>query len=259
MMRALFLYRPWFFMAVLLGGCHMANPLAAPVLAPLEPAANREGDVPELSVTQYFGYASAGTEAPLAVYLWLPMSTPELSVRMITPALGPRHMHRVRALTEPDYLAHAGEKTYFDPALSIARCPEVVLPSQVAEPCGQWVFLAENTDSPEAGRSPDGLWHNSAVRLTPHPSAPERSLDRGLYRLWVRPERGTVLRGTFTLEIGAPILLDGLVMARSLPGLARQLAQVSELPEARDAGGPHGTVPYLKPAGQSPRPEGHAP
>lgn len=219
---------------MLLAACHAMNPFAADL------GRTQVGDQvarpPYMSVFSYYGYlGEAGRERSDAqpsssLYFWLPTSSPELGVRFLSKVQASARPDAGRDVVEGAYQAHRGDPAFFDPAIEVQRCLTVLDVSDVAKPCAQWMALGNNDDSVEMPPNPEGKLTNSLVRIGTHPDDPLKSLTRGLYRVNVRAAKKTLCGGTFLLQLGAPVLLDQVVMARDTAALGQVLeAQAQHL------------------------------
>jgi len=219
--------------SVALCACHTMNPFAAD-LGRMN-VNGKEARPPYLSLFGYFGYlepaastAPQAAEAPECVYFWLPTSTPELGVRFASGRAGKARPDSSRDVVESAYAAHKNDPASFDPAIEVQRCVTALQLADVATPCAQWVALGDNDDSPEMPANQAGKRTNSLVRVGTHPEDPLKSLTRGLYRVNIRAAKGTTAQGTFLLQLGAPVLLEQVAMARTPQALGEALASQAE-------------------------------
>lgn len=206
-------------------GCHGMNPLAADL------GSTRIGDkvarAPYMSQFSYFGYVEPTAKTARqdeAIYFWLPVSTQELGVRFIsgpTVNVRPDARHDVQ---EAAYKEHRKDKARFDPAIEVQRCLTALDEVDVSNACGQWVALGENDDSVEVPTDDQGRHVNSLVRVSTNPDDPLKALGRGLYRVNIQGAKQSAPKGTFVLQLGAPVLLDAVAMARTPEALAQLLA-----------------------------------
>lgn len=213
-------------------GCHGVNPFAADL------GATRIGDrvarAPYMSQHSYFGYIDTptpvGDKGAQAVYFWLPTTTPELGVRFISGRIGAAHADGHKDVQEPAFVQHRKDTAWFDPAIEVQRCLTMLDPVDVEKPCGQWVALGDNDDSVELPKNALGKHTNSLVRISMHPDDPLKALSPGLYRVTIRAAKETSPKGTFVLQLGAPVLLDTVAMARTPEALAVELVKQPHAP-----------------------------
>ncbi len=223
--------------------CHGINPFAADLGR--QDVSGKVARAPYMSQFSYFGYfepnGAIGNADPSgsarAIYFWLPVSSPELGVRFLSGSAGFYKPDARKDVAEAAYAAHNREHTFFDPAIEVQRCLTVLDISEITSPCAQWVGLGQNDDSPEMPANPRGAFTNSLVRVGTHPEDPLKSLTRGLYRVNVQGVKDTDPKGIFLLQLGDPVLLDQVAMARTPDALAKALAaQVKHVPDAPTIG-----------------------
>lgn len=189
-----------------------------------------------LAHASYYGFLSeqqlantqAGRAPGHAIYLWLPGATGELGVRVLSPApagAGGTGLvsGSVGDVREPAWVQHSKEKAFFDASLRVERCTVQLDPTDLSTSCAQWVVLGANDDSPELPANPNGRYTNALLRLHNREDDPTRALLRGLYRMTFIKEEHLPAQGTFVLQVAAPIPLDDVVLARTLPDLADAL------------------------------------
>jgi hypothetical protein len=80
----------------------------------------------------------------------------------------------------------------------------------------EWTTLAANDDSSEMPAQPSGSYYNSLMRL----EAANEPLVRGLYRIGFTTYKIGEVQGSFYAEVGAPIELPGVAVAKTLDELA---------------------------------------
>ncbi|MBN1960945.1 MAG: hypothetical protein JW841_08360 [Deltaproteobacteria bacterium] len=151
------------------------------------------------------------------VYLWLPQALPELGLRLISPvpkSIEPSPRDAGDDNFEQNY--YQDPKSFFDAWMRIERCPTIAMPEVVNnQQCSQWVKLAENDDSKEMPDLPNGIYGNCLMRVASINDDPLKSISRGLYRIAIGADKNNKLFGSFLLQVGAPVELNGLAMARS--------------------------------------------
>lgn len=189
--------------------------------------------IPYADLVGYFGYAQPGappdevrgTQKAFYVYLWLPRAVPELGARMISPvpsSIKPTPRDIVDTAFRQKSMEDAA--SFFDPWIRIERCPTAASPEDTAKPCGQWVVLGDNDDAEELPALPTGVHGNALLRITSVNDDPLKSVGRGLYRIAFGTTKSGDIKGTYLLQIGVPIELRGLTMARSLAELQKVLS-----------------------------------
>ena len=234
--------------ATMAGGCAKLDPFGAD-LGRVH-VGEKVVRAPYLSTVSYFGHLSAeqaGREsvagkAMQPLYVWLPAATPELGVRVVSPSRPYATPNEKTDFVTQGFKDHRRDKDGFDPTLVVERCAAVVDPTDIDRPCTKWVKLGETTDAVTPPETHEG--HDRAeLRLTSHPEDGNMALVRGIYRIgvadWTHPN-GT---GTFLVQLGAPVYLNGAVVAPSLAELssvvrsqAKGLSQVPGIGHAHDNG-----------------------
>ena len=217
-----------------LGGCKSLPPFNADLGRETSPMGAVR--VPYAVAVSYFGYVQTGTDAAdaragnggkktLYLYLWLPDITPELGIRMLSPVAG------LAAPTNRDFVedsfrdkAATDPTSYFDPWIALQRCLSTAAPEDIAKPCGQWVSLGDNDDSAELPPQPGGERHNALLRVASGTDDPLKVLARGMYRIAFGTRKGSDMHGTFLTQLGAPIELHGVAMARTTAELQKLVA-----------------------------------
>lgn len=187
---------------------------------------------PYATTLSYYGYIAPGAEPDEVkegkkmtyVYLWLPVATPELGVRAVSPAKTAPSFQKKSDYADAAYLENKRSSLYFDPWIRVERCLAALNPEDVAKPCGQWLSFGENDDSNELPANPAGNKVNSLLRIDTHPDEPLRALTRGLYRIAVSSNKVGEIEGSFFLQVGIPGVVSGGAMARSPADLARTLS-----------------------------------
>ena len=87
----------------------------------------------------------------------------------------------------------------------------------------KWITLASNDDSSEMPKQPNGNSYNSLLRYKSEVSNPAKALTVGLYRIRFTTYKTGEVKGTFLAEVAAPIKLPGVVMAKTIEELQREL------------------------------------
>lgn len=184
--------------------------------------------VPYTDVITYLGYAEVGSEDAIVdgkkftyLYLWIPAVAPELGVRMMSP-VGDTKIPK-GATEAPNYAANATSKDYFDTYITLERAITIVTKDAVTkEKAGsaKWITLARNDDSSEMPKNPGGSSYNSLLRHKSVASDPKKALTVGLYRIGFTTYKKGEVKGTFLAEIGAPVKLPGVEIAKTIDELS---------------------------------------
>ncbi len=187
--------------------------------------------VPYTDMMTYYGYVKPGANPDEArdgkkyyyVYVWIPAVAPEIGVRMISPV--PDKMEPAEGdMMAPDYKENMADKTnYFDTWISFERALEVTSPADAATKgkTAKWISYGNNDDSGELPAQPSGSKYNSLLRITSETSDPMKSLVAGLYRIGFTTFKKGEVQGSFVAQIGAPVKLPGVKVAKTLEEIAK--------------------------------------
>lgn len=191
----------------------------------------KEIRVPYTDNMSYYGYIKPGAPPDeerdgkkyYYVYVWVPAVAPEIGVRMISPV--PEKMEPAEGdMAAPDYKENMGDKTnYFDTWISFERALEVTSAADAATKgkTAKWVSYGNNDDSGEMPAQPSGSKYNSLLRITSDTSDPLKSLVAGLYRIGFTTFKKGEVQGSFLAQIGAPVKLPGVKVAKTLEEIAK--------------------------------------
>lgn len=185
--------------------------------------------VPYTDVVSYMGYAAKDTEDEIIdgkkfyfIYLWIPAVAPELGVRMMSP-VGKTKIKN--ATKSEDYTANADSKDYFDTYITLERS-NIVSADKISVDGvkgAKWISLAKNDDSSEMPKTPRGTKYNSLLRYKSVVGNPLKALTVGLYRIGFTTYKKGEVKGTFLAEVGAPVKIPGIVMAKTIEALKAQI------------------------------------
>ncbi len=194
-------------------------------------AMGKEIRVPYTDLISYYGYIKPGA-APdeerdgkkyYYLYLWIPAAAPELGVRMVSPVpdkMAPEATDFVAA----DFKGNESDKTnYFDTWISLERAEGVTKVEDI-ETKGKsatWNKYDSNDDSSELPAQPSGSKYNSLMRITSDTGNPTKALVMGLYRIGFTTYKKGEVQGSFVAQIGAPVKLPGVQIAKDLDGLQK--------------------------------------
>lgn len=187
--------------------------------------------VPYTDVISYLGYATPGNEDEVKdgkkfyyLYLWIPAVAPELGVRMMSP-VGKAKVKN--ATMSAAYEENAKSKDFFDTYITLERS-SIVSASNISEEAAasaKWIQLEYNDDSSEMPKQPSGSSYNSLFRYKSQAGDPLKALTAGLYRIGFTTYKTGEVNGTFLAEIGAPIKLPGVVVAKTIAELKEGMGQ----------------------------------
>jgi len=185
--------------------------------------------VPYTDVVSYMGYAAKDTEDEVIdgkkfyfIYLWIPAVAPELGVRMMSPVGKTKIKNAVKS---EDYTANADSKDYFDTYITLERS-NIVSADKISVDGvkdAKWFSLAKNDDSSEMPKTPRGTKYNSLLRYKSVVGNPLKALTVGLYRIGFTTYKKGEVKGTFLAEVGAPVKIPGIVMAKTIEELKAQI------------------------------------
>jgi hypothetical protein len=185
--------------------------------------------VPYTDITSYLGYASVGTEDETKdgkkfyyLYVWIPAVAPELGVRMMSP-VGKTKVKN--AIESKAYADNKASSDFFDTYITLERS-DIVSKDKISEEAvanANWYTLAKNDDSSEMPKDPKGRKYNSLLRYKSVAGDPSKALTVGLYRIGFTTFKRGEVKGTFLAEVGAPIALPGVGVARTIEDLLGQI------------------------------------
>lgn len=179
--------------------------------------------IPYTSVTSYLGYASSGTEDEIKdgkkfyyLYVWIPLVAPEIGVRMVSPA---NSFKNKKAIIGSTYSENKNSKEFFDTYITLEKS-NITSKDKFSDTAkATWTTLAYNDDSSELPKQPNGSAYNSLLRYTSTTDHPTKALTRGLYRIGFTTYKTGEVNGTFLAQLGAPLKLPGVIVARSIEEL----------------------------------------
>jgi hypothetical protein len=194
----------------------------------------KEIRAPYSDVLSYYGYVKPGG-APdetrdgkkyYYLYIWIPAAAPEIGVRMASPV--PSKMSPGKEdFVSPDYLASTDKTNYFDTWITLERADGVTSAADIAAKgkSAKWDSYGSNDDSGEMPAQPSGSKYNSLMRIASETSNPKKALVVGLYRVGFTTFKTGEVQGSFIAQVGAPIKLPGVAMAKTIDELTAKLAE----------------------------------
>lgn len=186
--------------------------------------------VPYTDVISYYGYVKPGSAADeekggkkyYYLYLWIPVAAPELGIRMVSPV--PDGMAPVETdFASPDYTANESEKeSYFDTWVTLERADGVTSADEIVTKgkTTSWSSYGYDDDSGELPPQPSGSKYNSLMRVVSEAGNPTKALVVGLYRIGFTTYKTGEVQGSFVAQVGAPVKLPGVGIAKDLDALA---------------------------------------
>jgi hypothetical protein len=117
----------------------------------------------------------------------------------------------------------ADKTNYFDTWISFERALDVTAPADAATKgkTAKWISYGSDDDSGEMPAQPSGSKFNSLMRITSETSDPMKSLVAGLYRIGFTTFKKGEVQGSFLAQIGAPVKLPGVKVAKTLEEIAK--------------------------------------
>jgi hypothetical protein len=195
---------------------------------------NKDIRVPYTDVISFYGFIKPGSKPDQVrdgknffyLYLWIPAVAPELGIRMASPVpekMAPGEGDIVDAI----FKENAADKTsYFDTWVSLERSDVINAADIKAKgKTAKWFNLGQNDDSGEMPAQPSGSKYNSLMRVTSDVNDPLKALTVGLYRIGFTTYKVGEVNGSFIAQVGAPIKLPGVKIARSLDELADMIGK----------------------------------
>ncbi|MBI5219556.1 MAG: hypothetical protein HY958_11550 [Bacteroidia bacterium] len=194
------------------------------------------GDVriPYTDVIDYFGYVKPGEPGDETkngkkyyyLYVWIPVVAPEIGIRMVSPvtSLTPGKASFVSPAWEG---GKADKKNFFDTWISFERAEGIFKKEDIlakGKSCN-WNSYGQNDDSSELPKQPSGNKYNSVLRITSEISNPLKALVVGLYRIGFTTYKVGEVQGSFYAQVGAPVKLPGVVIAKDLESLVKMMDQ----------------------------------
>ncbi|WP_117879637.1 LipL32 family surface lipoprotein [Aureibaculum luteum] len=183
--------------------------------------------VPYTDVVSYLGHAAVDTEDEVRdgkkfyyIYVWIPAVAPELGLRMISPANKVKVKNPIKGAT---YDANASSKDFFDTYITLERSDIISKDKVDTYKTASWHKLASNDDTSEIYKQPSGNSYNSLLRYKSKVGDPTGALTTGLYRIGFTTYKKGEVKGTFLAQIGSPIKLPGVVMAKTIEELKAQM------------------------------------
>ncbi|MGZ3867112.1 MAG: LipL32 family surface lipoprotein [Bacteroidia bacterium] len=192
----------------------------------------KEIRVPYTDILTYYGFVKPGTKPDeerggkkyYYLYVWIPAAAPEIGVRMVSPVPDKMAKPEKEDVVDPLYTENAADtKSYFDTWVSLERADGVTSAADIATKGkgASWKMYDQNDDSGELPAQPSGSKYNSLMRITSEVSNPAKALVMGLYRIGFTTYKVGEVQGSFVAQVGAPVKLPGVKIAKTLDELAK--------------------------------------
>lgn len=149
------------------------------------------------------------------VFLWLPDSVNEISVRLISPVPPLTSPNKGDKITE-DYQdpPDTSYKKYFDPEVRLEKSTNASAPEDAFQKTGLlWKRLGYNDNSSELPAQPSGEKNNSRLMVVTDKKKNIR-LTAGLYRVRFRAHTEKNPEGTFMMQVGVREMVPGIKLFR---------------------------------------------
>ena len=197
-------------------------------------AMGKEIRVPYTDVISYYGYIKPGAKPDeerdgkkyYYLYVWIPAVAPELGIRMISP-VPDKMAPEATDFAAADYKENeADKKNFFDTWVTLERAGGVTKAEEIVTKgkSASWSSFGVNDDSGEMPAQPSGSKYNSLMRVTSETSDPMKSLVVGLYRIGFTTYKTGEVQGGFLAQVGAPVKLPGVQIAKDLESLAKAVS-----------------------------------
>jgi len=185
--------------------------------------------IPYHDVISYLGYVKEGTEDEIRdgkkfyyLYVWIPAYAPELGVRMMSPA---NNVKVDYSIVSKSWEENKSSKDFFDTYITLERSdifdPEDVTEENVKN--ADWIILDSDDDSHEMPKQPNHKRYNSLLRYGNLTGSADEALIVGLYRIGFTSYKKGDVKGTFLAQIGSPVKLDGVAIAKTVGELRKQM------------------------------------
>lgn len=185
--------------------------------------------IPYHDVISYLGYVKEGTEDETRdgkkfyyLYVWIPAYAPELGVRMMSPA---NNVKVTNPIVSKAYEENKSSKDFFDTYITLEKS-DIFDPSDVTNENvknATWIILDSNDDSHEMPKQPNHKRYNSLLRYGNLTGSADEALIVGLYRIGFTSYKKGDVKGTFLAQIGSPVKLDGVAIAKTIDELRKQM------------------------------------
>jgi len=198
----------------------------------------KEVRLPYTDIISYYGYIAQGATPDETrdgkkfyyLYLWISVAAPEIGVRMISPVPA-KMVPEATDFKSPDYDKNTSDVTnYFDTWISLEKASGITsigdISGKIAD--AKWNIYDQNDDSGEMPAQPSGNKYNSLMRITSSTSDPLKSLTIGLYRIGFTTYKTGEVQGSFLAQIGAPVKIPGIMIAKDVPSLVKMLTEKKE-------------------------------
>lgn len=210
---------------------------------------------PYVDLVSYLGYSDPPMEAEVKdgesfhyLYIWVPMPTRELGIRMMSPTASIQVRNPIMG---EGYIDNSSSLDYFDTYITLEKSSITSQNNVSNAKNATWKTLAKNNDSEEMPAQPSGELVNSLLRYNSAPIVKKKKtkttiekdsvklespktpkkikkpkklepITAGLYRIGFTTLKMDEIKGTFLIQIGSSSRLNGIVMSRTIEGLLKK-------------------------------------
>jgi hypothetical protein len=188
----------------------------------------KEIRIPYTDLISFYGFMKPGITPDeekggkkyFYLYLWIPVASPEIGIRMVSPVTDMKPEKGDFVMEE--FTANQTDKTsYFDTWISFEKAGGVTSIDEILTKGKDavWTSIMQNDDSGEMPKQPSGNYYNSLMRMTSEVSNPLKALTIGLYRIGFTTYKTGEVKGSFLAQIGSVVKIPGMMVSRNLDTL----------------------------------------
>lgn len=148
------------------------------------------------------------------LYFNLPQKSAEMGIRMMSP-VSPVIFPDKGDVVQGEYFEYRKlNNDWFDPWIALERriCYNDSLNEDSVK--YDWIMLGSNDDNEEIFAQPSGKKNNSLIRIISDTLQAYKELEAGIYRIAITSIKEENFNGSFLVQIGAAIKLNGLKISR---------------------------------------------
>ncbi|MFH0866919.1 MAG: LipL32 family surface lipoprotein [Bacteroidota bacterium] len=156
------------------------------------------------------------------LYFFLPQETEEIGIRLMSP-VSPVIFPDKGDVVEKEYYEYRKTNgNWFDPWIALERQVSINDSTEKDSFKNEWIMLGGNDDNDELFAQPSGKNNNALFRIVSDTLQPYKKLEAGLYRIVITSMKDEKFEGSFIVQIGAAIKLNGLKISRTLSEISAQ-------------------------------------
>jgi len=156
------------------------------------------------------------------LYFNLPQETAEIGVRLMSPVSVVIFPDKGDFVEKGYYEYRKMNKIWFDPWIALEHKVIINDSSKRDSINYNWIMLGGNDDNEELFAQPSGKKNNSLFRVISDTLQPYKKLNVGIYRIIITSEKDEHFNGSFIVQIGAMIKLNGFKISRLLSEIPTQ-------------------------------------